>query len=225
MILQPESHDFTAEDLSFDARYPAFIRSVSRRFWTPVAVARRAAALFAKFRVRRVLDVGGGAGKFALVAASTAPQIEWFAVEHRPYLVEAAEGLRRQLKIGSATFLAGDATQLSWAPFDGFYFFNSLAENLFPREGWFDDGVELSGARFIRDGLSVERALREAPVGTYLLTYHGSSVRIPACYELIHAEHAGCDVLRVWAKKSTDDKGGSFFVETPEGVVFHRDEK
>src|SRR5437870_2162451 len=79
---------------------------------------------------------------------------------------------------------AADATLVSWAEFDGIYLFNPLAENLFAREVRIDDHVELSAGRFRRDATRVEDALRAARIGTSLVTYHGSSTRIPVCYEL-----------------------------------------
>jgi SAM-dependent methyltransferase len=220
--LEQDARDFSPEDRSFDARYPAAFRLASRRFWTPLLVARRVATLFARFGIGRVLDVGGGAGKFCLVAASTAPRIDFAAVEHRPYLVELAEALRTRLEIMNVTFSMGDVTAVSWDEFDGIYCFNPLLENLFPPEERFDDAVELSDTRFVRDGLAIEKSLRMARPGTHLITYHGASVRIPACYRLIHSEHAGSDVVRVWMKATADGGDGAHYVEGPEGVRLFR---
>lgn len=116
--------DPTGEDLTFDALFPSPVRGRSRRFWTPVAVARRAATLFRD-----------------------------------------------------------------------------------------------SGPRFVRDTLKVEHALRGARVGSLVVTFHGSSTRVPGCYDLALAERAGSDWLRLWVKRrETDD--GSFFLEGDDWVVW-----
>jgi hypothetical protein len=109
----------------------------------------------------------------------------------------------------------------SWHRFDGYYFFNPLAENLFAEGERIDDHVELTHARFARDVLHMERELRSAPLDTVVITYHGSSGRIPACYELDHQERAASDFLRVWIKRAAVDDG-SFYVEGVDGIEWHR---
>jgi SAM-dependent methyltransferase len=210
-----------SDDALFDAVYPEGIRLVSRRFWTPVAVARRAAEFLRGAGARRVLDVGAGVGKFVLAAASTMPKLEFVGVEQRAHLVEVARSARRRLRVSNAHFRVAEATAMSWDGFDAFYFFNPLAENLFDEENWLDDRVELTKERFAREVLRVECALRRAPLGTLVVTYHGSSGRIPGCYELQACEPAGSDRLRLWMKRRENDDG-SFFVEVGDGIVWHQ---
>jgi SAM-dependent methyltransferase len=207
-----------AEDVAFDAVYPATIRLLSPRFWTPVAVARRAATLLRAAGARRVLDVGAGVGKFVLVAAGEAAGLEFVGVEQRAHLVEMARKASHKPRIPNAHFHAADATTISWGGFDAFYFFNPFAENLYFEDDRIDDHVELTKKRFVRDAIGVERALRAAPVGSLALTYHGLSGRIPACYELEASEPAGSDWLRLWAKRREKDDG-HFFVEVDDGTV------
>jgi SAM-dependent methyltransferase len=205
------------DDDTFDQVFPAPIRLASRRFWTPVAVARRAAELLRGAGAMRVLDVGSGAGKFVLAAATAAPELEFVGIEHRKHLVAVARRVRSRLRIDNASFRTGDAIATSWAPYDAFYFFNPLAENLFAAEDRLDEKVELSDAKFVRDVLGIEAALRAARCGTVVLTYHGPSVRMPGSYGLEHTERAGSDWLRLWVKrKSTDD--GAFFFEVGDTV-------
>jgi SAM-dependent methyltransferase len=210
------------EDAAFDSVYPPAIRAVSRRFWTPVDVARRAANLFRQAGARRVLDVGSGAGKFVLVAAGAVPEASFVGVEQRAHLVDVARRAQERLRLPNASFVVGEATASSWRGFDGFYFFNTFAENLFDRDGRLDDAVELTESRFVRDVLRTERALREAPLGTAVVTYHGLSGRMPACYELKHSTRAGSDWLRLWVK--TQECGEGFFLEWGDDVVRHRDD-
>jgi protein-L-isoaspartate O-methyltransferase len=214
------ARSYLADDTAFDELYPEEIRAVSRRFWTPVATARRAATLLAEAGARAVLDVGAGAGKFGLVAAALFPELRVVGVEQRAHLVEIAEAARARLGLANVRFVHGDATSHPWAGYDGFYFYNSFAENLFDRADQLDDRAELSFPRFARDVQRAAVALRAAPVGAALATYYGSSGRVPSSYELAHQEAQAAGWLRLWVKRhATDD--GSFFVEDGEQVVRH----
>jgi SAM-dependent methyltransferase len=206
------------DDIAFDAVYPAEIRRISRRFWTPVAVARRAAQLFTEAGAKRVLDVGAGVGKFVLVAAEAAPAIHFVGIEHRRHLVDVASRAREALGRDNARFKAADVTRMGWSAFDGFYLFNPFAENLFEGGDCIDRRVELSTRRLSRDALRVERALLRGPVGTSVVTYHGATARIPGCYEIEACERAGTDWLRLWVRRREIDDG-SLFVEEAAGVV------
>jgi predicted RNA methylase len=165
-----------------------------------------------------VLDVGAGVGKFALVAAAAEPTLNFVGIEQRRRLVRIARIAALRLGIENALFLEGDATTARWHDFDGIYFFNPLAENLFGKPDRIDSDIELSNSRFVRDVFRVEEALRVAPTGTVVVTYHGSSTRIPTSYEVAHAERAGSDWLRVWTKTRTVDDG-SLFVEVGDEIV------
>jgi SAM-dependent methyltransferase len=214
----PRDSELT-EDATFDAVYPPEVRAVSRRFWTPVAVGRRAAQLFRGAGIRRVLDVGSGVGKFALVAAAEARELVLVGVEQRRALVEVARAAQSQLGIADVRFQVGDVTEIPWEAFEGLYFFNPLEENLFTDGGQLDDSVELSEKRFFRDMLRFEAALRSAPLGMTVVTYHGTSARMPDCYELTDKERAGSDWLRLWVK--TREGSGGFIHEVGDRIVMH----
>jgi len=205
------------EDTTFDAVYPLAIRAISRRFWTPVAVARRAAELLRHAGAHTVLDVGSGVGKFVLVAAAETPDIEFVGVEQRAKLVEVARQVQARLGISNARFEVGDVTQIPWRDFEGLYFFNPLEENLFNDGGQIDDSVELTQSRFFRDVVRFEEGLREAPRGMAIVTYHGTSGRMPDCYELTDKERAGSDWLRLWVK--TREDSGGFIHEVGDRIV------
>ena len=138
-------------DADFDLVYPLTIRKASRRFWTPLATARRAATLLADAGARSVLDVGSGVGKFALVAAATSPRLHVVGVEQRAQLVQVARYARTRLALENASFLHGNVTGLPWHDYDGLYFYNSFAENLFDPSDWLDANAELSRARFAQE--------------------------------------------------------------------------
>jgi SAM-dependent methyltransferase len=214
------SGERSPEDRDFDAVYPASVRALSARYWTPVAVARRAAELFRAAGVTEVLDVGSGVGKFALAAAAYAPGIRFVGVEHRARLVEVARQAKAHLRLGNVDFCLGDASSADWSAYGGFYFFNPFAENLFHEGDEIDRTVPLSRKQFIADTLRAEHALREAPAGTVLVTYHGLSGRVPGCYEPVSSEPAGSDWLRAWRHRG--DRRQGCYLELGEEVVLHR---
>jgi hypothetical protein len=61
--------------------------------------------------------------------------------------------------------------------------------------------------------------MASARPGTCIVTYHRFGGRIPACYELMHAEHAGTNWLRLWMKKRDDRGESGWYFEFDEGVV------
>ena len=207
-------------DEDFDVIYPLGIRLASRRFWTPVETARRAAVLLADAGARSVLDVGSGVGKFALVAAATAPDLHIVGIEQRVQLVQVARTARTKLAIENATFMHGNATDMPWDDYDGLYFYNSFAENLFDPSDWLDARADLSRACFVRDVVRTVTALRAARPGMAIVTFHGSSARMPASFELRHREASGSGWLRLWIKRHVKDDG-SFFIEDGGAIVLH----
>jgi len=202
----------TMTDAEFDALLPSEVQRASRIYWTPVAVARRAAHVFEELGVRRVLDVGSGPGKFCVVAAARAPSIAFVGIEHRPQLVTIAQALAAEVGITNATFSVGDTTRIPWTDFDACYVYNPFAENSFDAEDQFDSTVELSHARYVGEARRVADELAAAPVGRIVLTYHGLSGPIPSSYELVHIETAGTGWLRVW-RKGTAGKADKYWVE------------
>jgi SAM-dependent methyltransferase len=216
--MSPIPDPAVADDTSFDLLFPRDIRAYSSRYWTPVGVARSAARLFRQAGARRVLDVGAGVGKFALAAGAAAPELHFAGVEQRPHLVAFARVAAERLELTNVSFHNGDATRVPWRGFDGLYFFNPFAENLYERHARFDGRVELTPERFCAEILRVEAALRLVPVGMKVITYHGMGGPIPSSYELAEEVPAHTDWLRLWVKRhDTDD--GSFFIELDDRVV------
>jgi len=208
------------DDEPFDALYPPHIRVMAPRFWTPVAVARRAAILLRDAGARRVLDVGSGVGKFALVAARTAPELRVMGIEQRAHLVELALDAKRTLGLTNVDFTVGNATDASWQGYDGLYFFNPFAEHTFEPEARLDDRAELSLNRFARDVLRAHGQLRSVPRGTAVATFYGSSGRMPCTFDLVSIEPAAAGWLRLWVKTDAADDG-SFYVELDDTLERH----
>lgn len=191
-----------ATDESFDALLPQYERARSQQYWTPIAVAARAASSLANHGAKRVLDVGCGPGKFCLVAGRAQPQVEFHGIEQRRRLVRLGRALSRRLFVPNVRFTRGDATHAEWTEYDGFYFFNPFAENLFERPERFDDRPALSKRRYGTELLLAECMLGHACVGTVVVTYHGLGGAIPSSYELVRDEPAGTDRLRTWIQRS-----------------------
>ncbi|MDB4946342.1 MAG: hypothetical protein JWP97_5876 [Labilithrix sp.] len=188
-------------DAQLDALLPPPVRRVSSVYWTPIRVAQRAARIFDDLGVSRVLDVGSGPGKFCVVAGAGAPRISFVGIEHRPHLVAAARSLAASVGALNVTFVHGDATSFPWTGFDGFYVFNSFAENGLASDDQVDQTVELSHVRRIDDIMRVKRWLQTRDPGAILLTYHGLGGPIPASYEQVHVERAGSGWLRAWRSR------------------------
>jgi SAM-dependent methyltransferase len=205
------------DDAAFDAIYAEPIRARSASFWTPLAVACRAAALFALHGARRVLDVGSGPGKFCLPAGCLHPDLDFVGIEQRAELVAASRLAQARLRLENVLFFQGDATLASWNRFDGLYLYNPFEENLCGQHQRLDDTVELSMARYLADVRRVAAALATASVGTCVVTYHGFGGRVPSSYDLVHAERAHTGWLRVWVKRRANGRGDQ--IPQPAGCV------
>jgi SAM-dependent methyltransferase len=176
------------------------VRAVSRRFWTPLAVAWHVVAGLSQLEARRVLDVGSGSGKFCIAAAAQAPDIAFVGIEHRVHLVEAARDVSLRMQTSNARFFPGDATLARFDQFDALYLFNPFEENTFDNIERIDGTVELSPDRYVHDLLRVCTALSSARIGTIVVTYHGFGARLPRGYKLLSAEPVGSDRVCFWRK-------------------------
>jgi predicted RNA methylase len=186
-------------DLAFDTAYPPDVRAVSAQYWTPYAVARRAAELLVVSPSTLVLDVGSGAGKLCVVGAATTGA-RFVGVEHRPSLVRVARRAAEALGVMGARFIPAPIQAIRWTAFDAFYLFNPFGENAFAADEQLDTTVELGRARYVRDVAFVERMLARVRVGVRVLTYHGFGGTMPDTFQRIVCERAGCDALELWLK-------------------------
>jgi len=188
-----------ATDSQFDEAYPLAVRAASASFWTPVAVATRAAELLARDGAGRIADIGSGAGKFCLVGAATT-QATFVGVEQRSRLVDAARAAATRLEIARASFIHGTIEHLDPLAYDGFYLFNPFEENLWAPTEQLDSSVELSEARFVADIVLTERLLASARPGTRLVTYHGYGAAPPEEYRHVLRERHHTGYLDLWVK-------------------------
>jgi predicted RNA methylase len=190
----------TLPDEAFDRLFPSEVRSKSMRHWTPVSIARMAAARLEQHGAVRVLDAGSGPGKFCTVGAAAHPRATFVGIEQRVHLVSVARQVATRLELRNTRFALGDALARSWAKFDGFYFFNPFTENLWGAQDVFDARTGCPQRRFRTEALRVAQRLREARRGSVLVTYHGLGGPIPSSYELSSEESTGSGPLRTWIK-------------------------
>jgi hypothetical protein len=202
--------DWLVPDDEFDRVLPSSAQLVSRRFWTPVGVARRAARWLFHAGARSVLDVGSGVGKFCVVGALTTP-LRFEGIEQRPHLVEAAGKLAARFNVAAqTTFLRGDFTGAAESNYDAIYFYNPFEENVLPRLDQLDHSVELSETRHRRDLAAAEQLLARVAVGTWMVTYHCFGGSVPDSFELVQARPAGQHMLRLWRKVRPEARGGTW---------------
>lgn len=187
---------YSVEDEQFDLIYPAEIRELSARHWTPLAVARRAAKLLVTEPETKVLDLGCGPGKFCIIGALTTAG-HFTGVEQRDRLAALARTTIRRHEIPNAEIIHGNLTQIDFADFDAFYLFNPFEENLFVT-GKIDTSVELSKTLYEEYTRHVCSELARAPLGTRVVTYCGFCEEVPVCYDCVDSSFD--DTLKLWQK-------------------------
>ena len=200
-------------DAEFDRLFPDDLRDRSHLHWTPVAVARRAAALLAPHDLHRtpvavargavllapprgirVLDVGAGVGKLCAIGALVTGAV-WWGIEQDPVQVAAAHHAAWALGITDRTrFVQGDGSRLSWDGFDAFYFYNPFHTlMLAPHASPFVRYATIQAT--LR---RIEQRLAATPPGTRVVTFHGFGGQLPASFARIAREPAVDDALELW---------------------------
>jgi len=187
-------------DEDFDDLLPAHLKIKSSVHFTPVEVAVVAARLLAPKPGMRILDVGCGPGKFCLTAANQCPTSIFEGVDFRKRVVEIATGLAQQLGLQNASFIHADAFALDWSKYDGFYFFNPFAEQLYHGFLFLDHTIEFDPAKYVQFVLAVRARLADARIGTRVVTYHGFGGSTPSGYELVSDQVVGTDRIELWEK-------------------------
>jgi hypothetical protein len=190
------------DDASFDRLLPQDLREVSEHYWTPLRVVKRAAAWLTELRIRTVVDIGSGAGKFC-VAAALLTDARFIGLEHRGSLVESARTLASTLGVSRrVTFVHGAFGAVATPRADAYYVYNPFGDY------WFnssrddrDPDVTFDDARRADDIAAVERLIRLSPVGTAVLTYNGFGGRMPDSCDLLHVEWTLPGELRLWRKQ------------------------
>ena len=187
-------------DDAFDRFLPDALREVSRHYWTPLPVVRKAAVWLRETRVRTVVDVGSGAGKFC-VAAALLTRCRFIGVEHRSSLVAAARDLAEVFEVDDrASFMNGDLDTAGTFGADAYYFFNPFGAYDFESTRFADPDVTFTTDTQRRDIAATAAMLSLAPIGTFVITYNGFGGTIPAGYEEIDRAARLPGTLRLWKK-------------------------
>lgn len=188
-------------DAEFDRVFPEAIGDASRTHWTQVERCLTGARMLASRGARTVLDVGSGAGKFALVAACAQPSLVVTGVEHRGYLVALSNALARAFEVGNARFEEGDALARDWSPYDAVYLYNPFVENLFHPSIRVDREVSLGGERYVREVAEARARLCTMAEGALLLTFHGYGADVPSPWESVERAVSSDGVLELWQRQ------------------------
>lgn len=203
-------HGLPVDDETFDTLLISDTSKVrSRSFWTPVAAAQKASALFKEAGSQRILDVGSGSGKFCSIASLTLDHRVW-GLERRGTLVLEARTLAQSLG-AEVVIIEGTLETIDPRRFDGFYFFNPFGEYVADDDDRYDQDFPRSFKAYVRDARRIEKWMRAAPVGTAMITHHGLGGRIPASFAVRATERFGKGIMRLWVKERADDGGQAFF--------------
>jgi hypothetical protein len=187
-------------DAAFDRLLPEWAQTASSQHWTPLEVVVRAVQWFDEYRIRTVIDIGSGAGKFC-VAGALAGHCHFTGLEQRERLVAAGRALVRLFGVESRVhFIQGTLGSAPLPAADAYYLFNPFGENLFGDEGRIDDDVELSPQRRARDLALLGELLDTARAGSYVMTYNGCGMQMPANYRLLCTDRELPNVLSLWRK-------------------------
>jgi SAM-dependent methyltransferase len=189
------------DDDEFDRFLPGPLKDVSHLYWSPLAVAQRAAEWLDEAGIQRVLDVGSGAGKFC-VAAAIFGRCRFIGLEQRPFLVDAARGLARLFEVDDRVrFVRGELGVARVPAADAFYLFNPFGHYRFETEPLMETHLLSIQRQRLDDIAAAERLLQGAAVGTWLLTYNGFGGRVPNGYRAIRTDSTFRNALRLWRKE------------------------
>ena len=188
-------------DRSFDHFLPEPLRLVSPQYWTPLAVAKRAAEWLEALGIRTMVDIGSGAGKFC-VAGALFGKCRFIGLEQYSSLVTSARALADLFDLTDrVSFVVGALGSVTTPVGEAYYFFNPFGDYWLGADYPLEAGAELTDTRHTDDVAAAEDLLRRAPVGTWILTYNGFGGRVPAGYELIRVDWELSGVLRLWRKQ------------------------
>ena len=177
--------------------YPASMRQLAQKHWTPLSVARKTADFLAADNSVRILDIGSGIGKFCLAAAHYKPNAFFYGIEQRKSLMTCAEIAKQKLGINNASFIYGNFTALDFRNYDHFYFYNAFYENIDGTEK-IDSSIDYSGELYNYYSRYLYRQLEQKPEGTRLATFHSLEDEVPKDYHVVHSEMD--NLLKFWIK-------------------------
>lgn len=176
--------DFFSSDQHFDQLYPPAISALASRHWTPIAVAKEAAAFLAIGSNTRILDIGSGVGKFCMIGARFHPHAVFTGVEQRDSLTKIAQSVAHELSLGNTHFLTGNFTEIDFTQYHHFYFYNAFYENLIDNDS-IDQTIDQSPELFNLYNRKLYKQLKKLPAGTRIATFHSSENEMPSSYQVV----------------------------------------
>lgn len=182
MVFKHLQEGIPVEDADFDALYPEHLQQIAAFHFTPVEVAKVAAAFLVVGPGIRVLDVGSGGGKFCLIGAACT-QGHFTGVEQRAGLVALADALRERSGLPGVSFIRANITDIDFSAFDAVYLFNPFHENIVQSDP-IDDSIVLDKQLYVAYSLFVREQLDSMPIGTRLATYFSYSIEVPDTYAI-----------------------------------------
>ena len=186
-----------ASDKIFNSLYPKPIQEVAEKHWTPLEVAKKAAAFLATSPDVKILDIGSGSGKFCLTAAHHHPLTLFYGIEQRANLVELSTDLAVKLQLANVSFICNNITNIDFGKFDHFYFYNSFYENITGTQK-IDSSIKYSEELYNYYNRYLHKQLDKKPPGTRLVTYHSFGIETPSGYEIVHTDYN--EFLKFWVK-------------------------
>lgn len=185
-------------DATFDSLYSLRAQQLSSIHWTPVEVAKKAAAHLTAGSGKNILDIGSGVGKFCLVAAHFFPEFIFHGVEQRKALVDEAIIAQNATNTLNVNFIHANFNELDMEQYDHFYFYNSFSENIFHYKP-IDNLVDCSAEIYNEYLTQFYELLDEKPSGTRLATFHCPDNYVPSSYKQLR-QITG-ETLILWIKK------------------------
>lgn len=186
------------KDTEFDMIYPAPIRKMSKRHFTPVEVAIKASQLLMTKPKQKILDIGSGVGKFCFVASSVT-EAQYTGVDYRKNLVDLCKKITEKERFKNVHFIHKNILKVDFAKYDGFYFFNAFQEQI-DKTAKMDNEVETSLENFKIFSEYLKTQFEKMPDGTRIVTYYVNSTQIPSTYRLVSTHFNG--LLMCWEKAS-----------------------
>jgi len=188
-------HELTEK--SFESFLPAYLKTASRLYFTPIDVAKKAAEWLTESGAKCILDIGAGVGKFCITGA-THFDAHFYGVEHRESLAKTGNRIAQHFKLNNVTILHDNILNINFSDYDAFYLFNPFYENLeFVKR--LNDEVELEENLYQVYLDHTEKQLDKAKTGTRLVTYHGNNFEVPGSYKKEAEAFNG--ELKLWIKQ------------------------
>ncbi len=196
MLFKYIQADLEVTDSEFDRIYSKKMKWVSETHFTPIHIAKMAAAYLAENIGTKVLDVGAGAGKFCMIGAAYTKGY-FYGVEQRKNLCSIAQRISNYYHLDNVAFINENIINIDFKAFDAFYFFNAFYENV-SLLGAIDTKIVLDKQLYYDYSYYVKEQLADMPIGTKLVTFHSFLKEIPNNYQVQFTSFD--EKLKFWKK-------------------------